>query len=178
MARYPGELCQALRISSKNVLNNSLKPVSRCKITNGLMVELMCFAACQKLPMKIVLRWLELLCGKHWPKNPPAELSLMKALSDLRQKDHHLTLRRNEQDLLQLWNSHFEFPTSRTVKPKNSRKLKRSRRRSIYYEQKSQIYHKVANELSKELYSRGGLPSSPCISAWREGSENVYKNCA
>ena len=25
--------------------------------------------------MKIVLKWLELLCGKHWPKNPPAELT-------------------------------------------------------------------------------------------------------
>jgi hypothetical protein len=86
MARYPGELCHALRISSKNLLNNNLKPLSRSAITNGLIVELMRFATCQKLPMMVVLRWLELLFGKNWPKNPPAELTLMKALSDLRQK--------------------------------------------------------------------------------------------
>jgi uncharacterized coiled-coil protein SlyX len=78
----------------------------------------------------------------------------MKALSDLRQKYRRLTLRRKSQGLTELCNSHFEFPTSRTtIKRKCSQKLKRVRRRSIYYEQKSQMYRKVANELSKELYS-------------------------
>ena len=84
MARYPGELCQALRISSKNLLNNNLKVLSRSAITNGLMIELMRFATCQKLPMMVVLRWLKLLSGKNWPKSPPAELTLRKALSNLR----------------------------------------------------------------------------------------------
>ena len=81
MARYPGERCQALRISSKKLLNNNLKALSRSAITNGLMIELMRFATCQKLPMMVVLRWLKLLSGKNWPKNPPAELTLRKALS-------------------------------------------------------------------------------------------------
>ena len=40
-----------------------------------------------------------------------------------------------------------------TIKRRSSQKLKRIRRRSIYYEQKSQIYRKVAKELSEELYS-------------------------
>ena len=115
------------------------------------MLELMRFATCQKLPLKFVLKWLELLCGNNWPKNPPAELTLMKAFSDLRQKYRRLTLRRKEQDLTELCNSCFEFPTSRTTKLKNSQMLKRVRRRSFYYQQKSQMYYKVANELSKEL---------------------------
>ena len=95
MARYPEELCQALRISSKKLLNN-LEALSRSAITNGLMIELMRFATCQKLPMMVVLRWLKLLSGKNWPRSPPAELTLRKALSNLRQKYRQLTLRRKK----------------------------------------------------------------------------------
>ena len=125
MAWYPGELCRVLRISSKNLLNYNLKLVSRCSITNGLMIELMRFATCQKQPMKAVLKWLELLRGKNWPKNPPAELTLMKALSDIHRKYRCLTLRRKEQNLTELCNLVFEFPISRTTtKWKSSRKLK------------------------------------------------------
>ena len=54
MARYPGELCRGLRISSSNFLKNNLKLVSRCNITNRLLIELMRFSTCQNLPMKIV----------------------------------------------------------------------------------------------------------------------------
>ena len=113
MARYPGELCQALRISSKNLLNNNLKALPRSAITNGLLIELMRFATCQKLPMMVVLRWLKFLSGKNWPKSPPAELTLRKALSDLHQKYHQLILhRKKKQDLTELCNSRFEFPIS------------------------------------------------------------------
>ena len=84
MTWYPGQLCQSLRISSKNLLKNNLKPLSWSAII--LIIELMRFASCQKLPMMVVLKWLELLSGKNWPKSPPAELTSMKALSDLHQK--------------------------------------------------------------------------------------------
>ena len=108
-----GELCRGLRISSSNFLKNNLKLVSRRNITNGLLIELMRFSTCQNLSMKIVWKWLELLCGKHWPKNPPAELTWMKALHGIRQKYRRLTLRRRKDDLTEFCDSRFEFPTSR-----------------------------------------------------------------
>ena len=85
------------------------------------MVEFMRFAAWQKLPMKIVLRWFELLGMNRTCYN--LEIHVLNFL-------HHELLNQ-----------------------KNSQKLKRAHRCSIYYKQKNQIYHKVADELSKELHS-------------------------
>ena len=167
MARYPGELCRGLRISSSNLTTSN-----RCNITNGLLIELMRFSTCQNLPMKIVLKWLELLCGKHWP---PAELTWMKALHGIRQKYRRLTLCRRKDDLTEFCDSRFEFPTSR-----KSQKFKKARRRSIYYEQKSVTYRKVANDLSGELHSAklkvDALQAQVSVLEKKVG--HVYKKCA
>ena len=86
MAWYPGQLPVAKNLIYKFTQKQPKATFKECHYTNGLIIELMRFATCQKLPMMVVLKWLKLLSGKNWPKSPPAELTSMKALSDLRQK--------------------------------------------------------------------------------------------
>ena len=85
---------------AKNIilLNYNPTPVSRCSITNGLMIELIRFATCQKRPMKAVLKRLKLLCGKNWPKYPPKNDILVYQEKAVQEKEQALAKKRRQKE--------------------------------------------------------------------------------
>ena len=89
---YPYILIQEQKLTSRRVLNCSIKSIPVSQITNGLVVELIRFSKVKRLQLKTVLSWLRKLYGKNWPKAPPADLTIIMTLTMLSQKHRRLTV--------------------------------------------------------------------------------------
>ena len=152
---FPGKHTQALRLTTRNITNCHIKAIPVSKITNGLVVELIRFQKSRKQPLRMILKWLELLFGKHWPENVPAELTLLKSLSVLYQKHRKLVISRNLEKLNSFCLSPYCIPKTKQPKaPHISDRVRySSKRHSLLRRQEHQAYRRTIRDLADELHS-------------------------
>ena len=136
---HPYILIQEQKLTSRRVLNCSIKSTPVSQITNGLVVELIRFSKVKRLQLKTVFSWLRKLYGKNWPKAPPADLTIITTLTVLFQKHHRLTVQHKKDEQTVFMNAQYVLPVSqaavvrdgRVMKP-GTRVLKRPKRRSLF----------------------------------------------
>ena len=152
---FPGKHTRSLRLTTRNITNCHIKAIPVSKITNGLVVELIRFQKLRKQPLRMILKWLELLFGNNWPENVPAELTLLKSLSVLYQKHRKLVISRNLEKLNSFCSSPYCIPKTKQPKAPHIRDSVHcnSKRHSLLRHQEHQAYQQTIRDLADELHS-------------------------
>ena len=121
---YPYILIQEQKLTSRRVLNCSIKSIPVSQIINGLVVELIRFSKVKRLQLKTVLSWLRKLYGKNWPKVPPADLTIITTLTVLFQKHRRLTVQHKEDERTVFMNAQYVLPVNQAAVVRDGRVMK------------------------------------------------------
>lgn len=142
------------KISLEKLLSCRLNSIPASSITNGLVVDLIRLSKVKRLQWKIVILWLKQLYGYKWPKNPPADLTIIKGLTTLFKKHRNLTVKHKLDEHRSYMSNLFLLPSTRvSATGRKTQQIPKQKRRSIMRRQESMAYNNALKDMGSELKS-------------------------